>query len=107
MTREDAFFADGVQDDILTKLAKIGGLKVISRTSVMKPRRTEYRQIGNALGVSHVLEGSVQRAGGKVRINAQLIDTRTDTHVWENNTIRTSMMCLRSRTTFPAVSWTR
>jgi eukaryotic-like serine/threonine-protein kinase len=81
--KENAFFADGVQDDILTKLAKIGDLKVISRTSVMPYRGVRNtRQIGNALGVSHVLEGSVQRAGRKVRVNAQLIDTRTDTHIW-------------------------
>jgi eukaryotic-like serine/threonine-protein kinase len=81
--KENAFFADGVQDDILTKLAKIGHLKVISRTSVMPYRGARNtRHIGNALGVSHVLEGSVQRAGNKVHVNAQLIDTRTDTHVW-------------------------
>jgi serine/threonine protein kinase/tetratricopeptide (TPR) repeat protein len=81
--KENAVFADGVQDDILTKLAKIGDLKVISRTSVMPYRGLRNtRQIGHALRVSHVLEGSVQRAGSKVRVNAQLIDTRTDTHVW-------------------------
>jgi serine/threonine protein kinase/tetratricopeptide (TPR) repeat protein len=81
--KENASFADGVQDDILTKLAKIGDLKVISRTSVMPYRGARNtRQIGNALRVSHVLEGSVQRVGSKVRVNAQLIDTRTDTHVW-------------------------
>ena len=81
--KEHAAFADGVQDDILTKLAKIADLKVISRTSVMDYRgKRNVRQIGEALRVSHVLEGSVQRAGGKVRVNAQLIDTRTDTHVW-------------------------
>src|SRR5262249_17048080 len=81
--KENAFFADGIQEDILTKLAQIGDLKVISRTSVMPYRSARNaRQIGNALGVSHVLEGSVQRAGSKVRVNAQLIDTRTDTHVW-------------------------
>jgi serine/threonine protein kinase/tetratricopeptide (TPR) repeat protein len=81
--KENAFFADGIQDDVLTKLAKTGDLKVISRTSVMPYRGTHNtRQIGNALRVSHVLEGSVQRAGSKVRVNAQLIDTRTDTHVW-------------------------
>jgi TolB-like protein/Tfp pilus assembly protein PilF/predicted Ser/Thr protein kinase len=81
--KEDAFFADGVQDDILTKLAKIADLKVISRTSVMQYRgKQDVRQIGDALGVSHLLEGTVRRAGGKVRVNAQLIDTRTDNHVW-------------------------
>src|SRR6058998_1967599 len=81
--REDAAFADGVQDDILTKLAKIGDLKVISRTSVMEYRgKRNLRQIGNDLRVSHVLEGSVRRAGTHLRLNAQLIDTHTDTHIW-------------------------
>src|SRR5207253_1176869 len=81
--KEDGAFADGVQDDILTKLAKIGDLKVISRTSVMEYRgKRNLRQIGNDLRVSHVLEGSVRRAGTHLRLNAQLIDTRTDTHVW-------------------------
>jgi TolB-like protein/tRNA A-37 threonylcarbamoyl transferase component Bud32 len=81
--KEDAFFADGVQDDILTKLAKIADLKVISRTSVMGYRgKRDLRQVGRALGVSHVLEGTARRAGGKVHVNAQLVDTRTDTGVW-------------------------
>jgi serine/threonine protein kinase/cytochrome c-type biogenesis protein CcmH/NrfG len=81
--KEQAAFADGVQDDILTKLAKIAALKVISRTSVMDYRgKRNLRQIGNDLRVSHVLEGSVRRAGTHLRLNAQLIDTRTDTHVW-------------------------
>src|SRR5207248_4916741 len=69
--------------DILTKLAKIGDLKVISRTSVMEYRgKRNLRQIGNDLRVSHVLEGSVRQAGTVLHMNAQLIDTRTDTHVW-------------------------
>jgi len=81
--KEHGAFADGVQDDLLTKLAKIGDLKVISRTSVMEYRgKRNLRQIGNDLRVSHVLEGSVRRAGTHLRLNAQLIDTRTDTHVW-------------------------
>jgi len=81
--KENAAFVDGLQDDILTKLAKIGDLKVISRTSVMEYRgKRNLRQIGNDLRVSHVLEGSVRRAGTNLRLNAQLIDTRTDTHVW-------------------------
>ena len=72
-----------MQDDILTKLAKIAGLKVISRTSVMDYRgKRNVRQIGNELRVSHVLEGSVRRTGTRLHLNAQLIDTRTDTHVW-------------------------
>ena len=81
--KENAFFADGVQDDILTKLAKIADLKVISRTSVMQYRgKQNAREIGDALRVSHVLEGSVRRDGARIHLNAQLIDTRTDTHVW-------------------------
>jgi TolB-like protein/Flp pilus assembly protein TadD len=81
--KENAAFADGVQDDILTKLAKIADLKVISRTSVMDYRgKRNMRQIGNALRVSHVLEGSARRDGTRIRLSAQLIDTRTDTHVW-------------------------
>ena len=81
--KENSTFVDGLQDDILTKLAKIGDLKVISRTSVMDYRgKRNLRQIGNDLRVSHVLEGSVRRAGTHLRLNAQLIDTRTDTHVW-------------------------
>jgi TolB-like protein/Tfp pilus assembly protein PilF/predicted Ser/Thr protein kinase len=81
--KEHAFFADGVQDDILTKLAKIADLKVISRTSVMQYRgKQDVRQIGNALRVSHVLEGTVRRFGGKLHVNAQLVDTRTDEDIW-------------------------
>src|SRR5207249_3022812 len=81
--KEQTAFADGVQDDILTKLAKIADLKVISRTSVMEYRgKRNVRQIGNVLRVSHVLEGSARRSGDRIHLNAQLIDTRTDTHVW-------------------------
>jgi serine/threonine protein kinase/TolB-like protein/Tfp pilus assembly protein PilF len=81
--KENTAFADGVQDDILTKLAKIADLKVISRTSVMDYRgKRNVRQIGNELRVSHILEGSVRRTGTHLHLNAQLIDTRTDTHVW-------------------------
>jgi serine/threonine protein kinase/tetratricopeptide (TPR) repeat protein len=81
--KEDASLADGVQDDILTKLAKVAGLKVISRTSVMEYRgKRNIRQIGEALRVSHVLEGSVRKTGARVHLNAQLIDARTDSHVW-------------------------
>jgi len=81
--REDVSFADGVQDDLLTKLAKIAHLKVISRTSVMLYRdQHNTPQIGDELGVSHVLEGSVRKTGAWLHINVQLIDTRTDSHVW-------------------------
>jgi TolB-like protein/Tfp pilus assembly protein PilF/tRNA A-37 threonylcarbamoyl transferase component Bud32 len=78
-----AAFVDGVQDDILTKLAKIADLKVISRTSVMGYHgKQNMRQIGDELRVSHVLEGSVRRVGARLHMNTQLIDTRTDTHIW-------------------------
>jgi serine/threonine-protein kinase len=83
--KENAYFADGVQDEILTHLAKIADLKVISRASTMQYKTTVDRNlsvIANALGVAHVLEGSVQRAGGQVRVNAQLIDARTDRQLW-------------------------
>src|SRR5438128_4334230 len=82
---DNAYFTDGVQDEILADLAKVADLKVISRTSVMlyksgNPRN--LREIGQQLGVAHVLEGSVQRAGNRVRVMAQLVDARTDAHLW-------------------------
>jgi serine/threonine protein kinase/tetratricopeptide (TPR) repeat protein len=81
--KENAFFADGVQDDILTKLAKIADLKVISRTSVMEYRgKRNMREIGKALRVSHVLEGTVRKTGARFHLDAQLMDARTDAHVW-------------------------
>jgi TolB-like protein/Tfp pilus assembly protein PilF len=82
---DNAFFADGVQDEILTDLTRIADLKVISRTSVMNYKSgvaRNLRQIGQQLGVAHVLEGSVQRSGNRVRVNAQLIDARDDAHLW-------------------------
>jgi TolB-like protein/Tfp pilus assembly protein PilF len=85
--KENAYFADGVQDDVLTNLSKIGDLRVISRTSVMqyRGRPTNLREIGKALGVSNILEGSVRRSGNKVRVNVQLIDANTDEHIWAND----------------------
>ncbi len=84
---QNAYFADGIQDDVLTSLSKIGDLRVISRTSVMQYRdkAANVRDIGKALGVSNVLEGSVRRAGNKVRVNVQLIDANSDEHVWAND----------------------
>ena len=81
---DDAFFVDGVHDDLLTQLARISALKVISRTSVMSYRDTEkpIPLIGQELGVATVMEGSVQRAGDRIRINVQLIDAATDEHLW-------------------------
>jgi TolB-like protein/class 3 adenylate cyclase/Flp pilus assembly protein TadD len=86
--KENAFFADGVQDEILTNLAKVADLKVISRTSVMQYRNAvarNLREIGQQLGVAHVLEGSVQRAANQIRVNAQLINAHTDAHEWAEN----------------------
>lgn len=81
---EDEFFVDGIHDDIITQLFKIGGLKVISRTSVMEYRDAarNMREIGEALGVATILEGAVQRSGDSVRINVQLIDAQIDEHLW-------------------------
>ncbi|PYI74944.1 MAG: hypothetical protein DMF04_11570 [Verrucomicrobia bacterium] len=84
-SKENEFFADGVQDDILTALSKVADLKVISRTSVLTygaGAKRNLREIAQALGVSHILEGSVRRANGKVRVSAQLIDARNDAHIW-------------------------
>jgi TolB-like protein/Tfp pilus assembly protein PilF len=83
--QETAFFTDGVQDQILTNLAKVADLKVISRTSVMQykvVRARNLREIGRQLGVANVLEGSVQRVANRIRVNTQLIDARTDAHLW-------------------------
>jgi len=82
--KENAYFADGIQDDVLTNLSKIGDLKVISRTSVMpyRGRASNVREIGKALGVGAILEGSVRRVGNRVRVNVQLICTDTDEHLW-------------------------
>ena len=85
---ENAFFADGMQDQILTNLAKIADLKVISRSSVMQYKSgvaRNLKEIGEQLGVAHLLEGSVQRAGNDVRVDAQLINARTDAHEWAEN----------------------
>jgi serine/threonine protein kinase len=83
--KQNAYFADGVQGEILTDLAKVADLKVISRTSVMQYRsgpQRNVRQIGQELGVAHVVEGSVQRSGNRVRVNVQLVDARTDRQLW-------------------------
>ncbi len=85
---QNAYFTQGVQDEILTDLAKASDLKVISRTSVMQYRpgaERNLREIGRALGVAYILEGSVQRDGHRVRVSAQLIDARTDTHIWADH----------------------
>jgi TolB-like protein/class 3 adenylate cyclase/Flp pilus assembly protein TadD len=83
--KANAFFADGVQDEILTNLSRIADLKVISRTSVMQYRSgvlRNLREVAQQLGVAHIVEGSVQRSGNRVRVNAQLVDARTDAHLW-------------------------
>src|SRR6267142_316609 len=82
--KANAYFADGIQDEILVRLAKIADLKVISRTSThhYKSAPENLRKVGQELGVAHLLEGSVQRTANRVRVNAQLIDARTDAHLW-------------------------
>jgi len=83
--KQNAYFADGVQDEILADLAKVADLKVISRTSVMQYKNSvnrNLREIAKALGVAHILEGTVQRSGDRVRVSAQLIDARSDAHLW-------------------------
>src|SRR4030088_3464552 len=85
--QQNAYFADGIQDDILSSLAKVADLKVISRTSVRQYRSgtRNLREIGEVLGVAYVMEGTVRREANRVRINAQLIDARTDLHVWNDS----------------------
>ncbi len=82
--KENAYFADGIQDDVLTNLSKIGDLKVISRTSVMpyRGKGSNVREIGKTLGVATILEGSVRRIGNRVRVNVQLINAENDEHIW-------------------------
>jgi len=86
---ENAYFADGVHDDILSSLSKISDLKVISRTSVRQYKEgvRNLREIGQALGVAHILEGTVRRVGNRVRVNAQLINAQTDAHIWADTSI--------------------
>ena len=91
--RNDAYFADGVQDQILTNLSRVSDLKVISHTSVRQYKsgaERNVREIGQQLGVAYIIEGSVQRARDRLRINAELIDARTDTHVWAETYDRTA-----------------
>jgi TolB-like protein/Tfp pilus assembly protein PilF len=91
--KQNTYFADGVQDQILTNLAKVSDLKVISHTSARQYKsgiQRNLREIGHQLGVAYIVEGSVQRAGDRLRINAQLIDARTDTHVWAETYDRTA-----------------
>jgi TolB-like protein/Tfp pilus assembly protein PilF len=90
---QNTYFADGVQDQILTNLAKVSELKVISHTSARQYKsgiQRNLREIGHQLGVAYIVEGSVQRAGDRLRINAQLIDARTDIHIWAETYDRTA-----------------
>ena len=91
--KDNAFFADGIQDDILTSLAKIRDLKVISRVSASQYRGAgaarNLREIAGALGVAHILEGSVRRAGNRMIVNVQLVDARSDRHIWAERYDRT------------------
>ena len=87
-SKDDSYFADGVQDEILNNLARIAQLKVISRTSVMQYRggaKRDLRQIANALGVMNVLEGTVRRAANRVRVNVELVDARNDSTIWADS----------------------
>ncbi len=89
--KDSAFFADGVQDEVLTDLAHVADLKVISRSSVLQYKKTDkrdLREIGRTLGVAYVVEGSVQKAGNKIKVTAQLIDARTDAHQWAEQYVR-------------------
>jgi TolB-like protein len=91
--RNDAYFADGVQDQILTNLAKVSDLRVISHTSVRQYKtgaERNVREIGRQLGVAYIMEGTVQRARDRLRINAELIDARTDSHIWAETYDRTA-----------------
>ena len=91
--KNDAYFAEGVQDQILTNLAKVADLKVISHTSVRQYKtgtERNMREIGRQLGVAYIMEGSVRRARDRLRINAELIDARTDAHVWAETYDRTA-----------------
>src|SRR5436190_11622713 len=90
--KENAFFADGIQDELLSNLAKIKSLKVISRTSVMQYKSgitRNLKEIAQQLGVSNVVEGSVRRSGNRIRVSVQLIDAQTDHHIWVQNYDRT------------------
>src|SRR5256712_3118993 len=90
--KENAFFADGIQDELLSNLAKIKELKVISRTSVMQYKSgitRNLKEIAQQLGVSNVVEGSVRRSGNHIRVSVQLIDAQTDRHIWAQNYDRT------------------
>ena len=101
---ENAFFTDGVQDEVLNNLAKIADLKVISRTSAMQYKtgvKRNMREVANELGVAHVVEGSVQRAANRVRVSAQLIDARNDLHVWAKNMTGTWPMSSPSKARLP------
>jgi TolB-like protein len=94
--KDDAYFADGVQDKILNNLAKIAQLKVISRTSVMQYRadnKRDLRQIANALGVANVLEGTVRRDGNHVRVSTELVDARSDNTIWADSYDRDLGVC--------------
>jgi TolB-like protein/class 3 adenylate cyclase/Tfp pilus assembly protein PilF len=91
--KQNAYFTDGIQDEILTELAGVADLKVISRTSVMQYKtgtKRNLREIAASLGVAHVLEGTVQRADNRIRVSAQLIDARTDNHLWAEHYDRNS-----------------
>ena len=105
--KDNAFFADGIQDDILTSLAKIKDLRVISRSSVMAFREAaaqNLRQIGRKLGVANILEGSVRKEGDRVVVNVQLIDARNNRQIWANRYDRTLVDSLGCKENWPTKS---
>jgi TolB-like protein len=107
---DQEYFADGITDDLTTDLSRISGSFVIARSSAFtyEGKAVEARQVGRELGVRYVLEGSVRRSGGQIRLNAQLIDAETDAHLWaERFDPVTSAICLFCKTRSPAGSRTR
>ncbi len=104
--KANAYFAEGIQDEILTRLAKIGALRVVSRTSTQQyaSKPGNLSEIARQLGVANIVEGSVQRAGDAVRVNVQLIRAATDAHLGRTSTTASSTTCSPCRATLPARS---
>ena len=101
--KANAYFADGIQDEILTRLSKIADLKVISRTSTQQyqSKPANLREIAKQLGVANILEGSVQKAADQVRVNVQLVNAQTDSHLWADTYDRKLTDILASRAKSP------
>ena len=97
---DQQYFADGITEDLTTDLSRIAGMFVISRNSAVtyRTKSVDTRQIGRELGVRYALEGSVQRSGKQVRVNAQLIDAETGAHLWAERSTATRAICSRCKT---------